>query len=150
MRPSLLSPLVPKWGNEAFLNQALSLTQGIKAANQRRSDLSLTCHVIFVQELTWYFGHEDKPGYNESRLWQKFCASLRSWRFVQRDGKKKKAAKRREVVPLPFHRAVVCHASLRDRCPTSRPSHNPKRKASYARLFLFTFIDQLIVQVCTG
>ena len=63
---------------------------------------------------------------------------------------KKKAAKRREVVPLPFHRAVVCHASLRDRCPTSRPSHNPKRKASYARLFLFTFIDQLIVQVCTG
>ena len=65
----------------SFLNepvQALSLTQGIKAANQRRRDLSLTCHVIFVEELTRYFGHEDKPGYNESRLWQKFCASLRS------------------------------------------------------------------------
>ena len=149
MRPSLLSPLVPKWENEAFLNQALSLTQGIKAANQRRSDLSLTCHVIFVEELTWYFGHEDKPGYNESRLWQKFCASLHSWRFVQRDGKKR-LRNVEKCVPLPFHLAVVCHASLRDRCPTSRPSHNPKRKASYARLFLFTFIDQLIAQVCTG
>ena len=49
---------------------------------------------------------------------------------------KKKAAKRREMVPLPFH-WTVCHASLRDRCPTSRPSHNPKRRASYARLISF-------------
>lgn len=72
-----------------------------------------------------------KAGYGESFV----LACVASGLFSEME--KKEAAKRREVVPLPFHWAVVCHASLRDRCPTSRPSHNPKRKASYARLFSF-------------
>lgn len=71
-----------------------------------------------------------KAGYGKSFV----LACVASGLFSEME--KKKAAKRREMVPLPFH-WTVCHASLRDRCPTSRPSHNPKRRASYARLISF-------------
>ena len=148
MRPSLLSPLVPKWGNEAFLNQALSLTLESKLPTSVEAIchwrvMSSSCKSspgILVMKINLDIM---KAGYGKSFV----LACVASGLFSEME--KKKAAKRREMVPLPFH-WTVCHASLRDRCPTSRPSHNPKRKASYARLFLFTFIDQLIAQVCTG
>ena len=88
-----------------------------------------------------------KAGYGKSFV----LACVASGLFSEME--KKKAAKRREMVPLPFH-CRSTELSVTRRCVTDvqRLDHPtiPSAKASYARLFLFTFIDQLIAQVCTG